>query len=117
LSHNGPAEALTEASHVPRLKPIPTRSRNPTTTGGGGKGSASESTLKGTTSHSGASETLLHRLAGPSVGKAGLARDQTDITRVIARVSEGSKYYEVSGYPGISGVFSIPLARRQRAPL
>ncbi|WWC94614.1 hypothetical protein V866_001461 [Kwoniella sp. B9012] len=32
-------------------------------------------------------------LAGPSVGKAGLMRDQTDINRIIAEASKGSKYY------------------------
>jgi hypothetical protein len=42
-----------------------------------------------------ASNTLLHRLAGPSTGKAGLAVDQTEITRVIAEASEGSKFYQV----------------------
>ncbi|WWC89166.1 uncharacterized protein L201_004084 [Kwoniella dendrophila CBS 6074] len=31
--------------------------------------------------------------AGPSVGKAGLMRDQTDINRIIAEASKGSKYY------------------------
>lgn len=30
-------------------------------------------------------------LAGPSVGKAGLVRDQTEINRVIAEASKGSK--------------------------
>ncbi|RSH87204.1 hypothetical protein EHS25_003113 [Saitozyma podzolica] len=32
-------------------------------------------------------------LAGPSVGKAGLVRDQTEINRVIAEASKGSKFY------------------------
>ncbi|CAG8742609.1 4602_t:CDS:2, partial [Acaulospora colombiana] len=41
-----------------------------------------------------ASNTLLHRLAGPSTGKAGLAVDQTEITRIIAEASEGSKFYQ-----------------------
>lgn len=48
------------------------------------------------TSHdilSGPSASLLHRLAGPSTGKAGLAKDQTEITRIIAEASEGSKFY------------------------
>lgn len=40
-------------------------------------------------------DALVHRLAGPSSGKAGLARDQTEINRVIAETSKGSKYYEV----------------------
>ena len=40
-------------------------------------------------------DPLVHRLAGPSSGKAGLARDQTEINRVIAETSKGSKYYEV----------------------
>ncbi|WVQ80235.1 hypothetical protein IAT38_002340 [Cryptococcus sp. DSM 104549] len=31
-------------------------------------------------------------LAGPSVGKAGLVRDQTEINRIIAEASKGSKY-------------------------
>ncbi|KAG8810363.1 hypothetical protein FRC19_004586, partial [Serendipita sp. 401] len=42
----------------------------------------------------GMSASLLHRLAGPSTGKAGLARDQTEITKVIAEASEGSKFYQ-----------------------
>ncbi|WVQ74022.1 hypothetical protein IAR50_003603 [Cryptococcus sp. DSM 104548] len=33
-------------------------------------------------------------LAGPSVGKAGLMRDQTEINRIIAEASKGSKYYK-----------------------
>lgn len=41
-----------------------------------------------------ASESLLKRLAGPSVTKAGLATDQTAINAVIAEVSKGSKFYE-----------------------
>jgi len=61
------------------------------------KGDTAESRPKGAKNDTGASASLLHRLAGPSVGKAGLARDQTEITRIIARASEGSKYYEVSG--------------------
>jgi len=40
-------------------------------------------------------DPLVHRLAGPSSGKAGLARDQTEINKVIAETSKGSKYYEV----------------------
>ncbi|KAI0369692.1 DNA/RNA polymerase [Pilatotrama ljubarskyi] len=40
------------------------------------------------------SESLLRRLAGPSVNKAGLAKDQTEINRIIAEVSKGSKFYE-----------------------
>nr|XP_019011014.1 DNA polymerase kappa subunit [Kwoniella pini CBS 10737]OCF49795.1 DNA polymerase kappa subunit [Kwoniella pini CBS 10737] len=32
--------------------------------------------------------------AGPSVGKAGLIRDQTEINKVIAEASKGSKYYQ-----------------------
>ncbi|KAI0762097.1 DNA/RNA polymerase [Trametes elegans] len=39
-------------------------------------------------------DSLLRRLAGPSVNKAGLAKDQTEINRVIAEVSKGSKFYE-----------------------
>ncbi|KAF7361929.1 IMS-domain-containing protein [Mycena venus] len=38
--------------------------------------------------------SLVKRLAGPSTGKAGLAKDQEDINRVIADVSKGSKFYE-----------------------
>ncbi|KAK7057229.1 IMS-domain-containing protein [Favolaschia claudopus] len=38
--------------------------------------------------------SLVKRLAGPSTGKAGLSKDQTDINRVIADVSKGSKFYE-----------------------
>ena len=40
-------------------------------------------------------DPLVHRLAGPSSGKAGLARDQTEINKIIAETSKGSKYYEV----------------------
>ncbi|KAJ6499342.1 IMS-domain-containing protein [Mycena sanguinolenta] len=38
--------------------------------------------------------SLVKRLAGPSTGKAGLAKDQNDINRLIADVSKGSKFYE-----------------------
>ncbi|OJT06968.1 DNA polymerase kappa [Trametes pubescens] len=38
--------------------------------------------------------SLLRRLAGPSVNKAGLAKDQTEINRIIAEASKGSKFYE-----------------------
>ncbi|KAJ6475326.1 DNA/RNA polymerase [Mycena vitilis] len=38
--------------------------------------------------------SLVKRLAGPSTGKAGLAKDQQDINRIIADVSKGSKFYE-----------------------
>lgn len=41
------------------------------------------------------SASLLKRLAGPSSGKAGLAKDQTEINRIIAEASKGSKFYEV----------------------
>ncbi|TCD70323.1 hypothetical protein EIP91_003952 [Steccherinum ochraceum] len=40
------------------------------------------------------SESLLRRLAGPSTTKAGLAKDQTDINKVIAEASKGSKFYD-----------------------
>ncbi|THV05009.1 DNA/RNA polymerase [Dendrothele bispora CBS 962.96] len=40
------------------------------------------------------SASLLKRLAGPSSGKAGLAKDQTEINRIIAEASKGSKFYE-----------------------
>ncbi|KAI0665939.1 DNA/RNA polymerase [Trametes maxima] len=40
------------------------------------------------------SDSLLRRLAGPSVNKAGLAKDQTEINLIIAEVSKGSKFYE-----------------------
>ncbi|GLB37670.1 putative impB/mucB/samB family protein [Lyophyllum shimeji] len=39
-------------------------------------------------------ESLVKRLAGPSTGKAGLAIDQTEINRIIAKASKGSKFYE-----------------------
>lgn len=42
------------------------------------------------------SESLLHRLAGPSVGKSGLAQDQKAITAVIAEASVGSKFFLVT---------------------
>jgi hypothetical protein len=38
-------------------------------------------------------DSLVKRLAGPSTGKAGLAKDQTDINRIIAEASKGSKFY------------------------
>ncbi|KAG6866757.1 hypothetical protein C0991_011416 [Blastosporella zonata] len=38
--------------------------------------------------------SLVSRLAGPSTGKAGLAKDQTEINRIIAEASKGSKFYE-----------------------
>ena len=59
-------------------------------------------------------ESLVKRLAGPSSGKAGfvrhfhifcfqnfkhrsrLAKDQTEINRIIAEASKGSKFYDVS---------------------
>ncbi|KAF9529242.1 DNA/RNA polymerase [Crepidotus variabilis] len=41
-----------------------------------------------------ATESLLHRMAGPSSGKAGLAKDQTEINRIIVEASKGSKFYE-----------------------
>lgn len=58
------------------------------------------------------SASFLRRLAGPSIMKAGyvpasredcmgltaigrLAKDQTDINRIIAEASKGSKFYEV----------------------
>ncbi|KAI0075742.1 DNA/RNA polymerase [Panus rudis PR-1116 ss-1] len=41
-----------------------------------------------------ATDSLLKRLAGPSTTKAGLAKDQTEINRIIAEASKGSKYYE-----------------------
>ncbi|ELU39333.1 DNA polymerase IV [Rhizoctonia solani AG-1 IA] len=40
-------------------------------------------------------DSLLKRLSGPSSGKAGLAKDQTEINKIIAEVSKGSKFYEV----------------------
>ncbi|KAJ2916746.1 hypothetical protein MD484_g3655, partial [Candolleomyces efflorescens] len=39
-------------------------------------------------------DSLLRRLAGPSATKAGLALDQSEINRIIAEVSKGSKFYE-----------------------
>ncbi|KIY74363.1 IMS-domain-containing protein [Cylindrobasidium torrendii FP15055 ss-10] len=39
-------------------------------------------------------DSLVRRLAGPSAGKAGLATDQSDINRIIAEASKGSKFYE-----------------------
>ncbi|KAL6310385.1 DNA/RNA polymerase [Sparassis latifolia] len=40
------------------------------------------------------SESLVKRLAGPSTTKAGLAKDQSEINRIIAEASKGSKFYE-----------------------
>ncbi|KAI0744213.1 DNA/RNA polymerase [Daedaleopsis nitida] len=40
------------------------------------------------------SDSLVRRLAGPSTTKAGLAKDQSDINRIIAEASKGSKFYE-----------------------
>lgn len=39
-------------------------------------------------------DSLVKRLAGPSTTKAGLAKDQSEINRVIAEASKGSKFYE-----------------------
>ncbi|KAL1680328.1 hypothetical protein EV122DRAFT_208059 [Schizophyllum commune] len=39
-------------------------------------------------------DSLVKRLAGPSTGKAGLAKDQTEINRIIAEASKGSKFYD-----------------------
>ncbi|KAG8754499.1 hypothetical protein FRC12_011168, partial [Ceratobasidium sp. 428] len=39
-------------------------------------------------------DSLLKRLSGPSSGKAGLAKDQAEINKIIADVSKGSKFYE-----------------------
>lgn len=38
--------------------------------------------------------TFLRRLAGQSVNKAGLAKDQSEVNRIIWEASKGSKYYE-----------------------
>ncbi|ETW80514.1 hypothetical protein HETIRDRAFT_46153 [Heterobasidion irregulare TC 32-1] len=38
--------------------------------------------------------SLVKRLAGPSTTKAGLAKDQSEINRIIAEVSKGSQFYE-----------------------
>lgn len=38
--------------------------------------------------------SLISRLAGPSTGKAGLAKDQTEINRIIAEASKGSPFFE-----------------------
>ncbi|KIY44402.1 DNA/RNA polymerase [Fistulina hepatica ATCC 64428] len=38
--------------------------------------------------------SLVKRLAGPSTGKAGLAKDQTEINAIIAEASKGSQFYE-----------------------
>ncbi|KAH8119422.1 DNA/RNA polymerase [Phellopilus nigrolimitatus] len=37
--------------------------------------------------------SFLRRLAGPSAHKAGIAKDQTEVNRLIAEVSRGSKFY------------------------
>ncbi|EJU04281.1 DNA/RNA polymerase [Dacryopinax primogenitus] len=39
-------------------------------------------------------DSLVKRLAGPSTNKAGLAQDQSEINRIIAEASKGSKFYE-----------------------
>lgn len=41
-----------------------------------------------------AEDSLARRLAGQSVNKAGLQKDQTEINKVIAEASKGSKFYE-----------------------
>ncbi|EGO00102.1 hypothetical protein SERLA73DRAFT_53034 [Serpula lacrymans var. lacrymans S7.3] len=38
--------------------------------------------------------SLVKRLAGPSTTKAGLAKDQSEINRIIAEASKGSKFYD-----------------------
>ena len=40
-------------------------------------------------------DTLVKRLAGASVTKAGLTKDQRAINDIIAKASKGSKFYEV----------------------
>lgn len=86
-SHSDSSKTLAKDLYVQPSKPSSSRQRLTTTT----TGSVSKSE-PATDIH------LLQRLAGPSVGKAGLARDQTEITRLIARASEGSKYYEVGAH-------------------
>ncbi|TFY79901.1 hypothetical protein EWM64_g4108 [Hericium alpestre] len=39
-------------------------------------------------------DSLVKRLAGPSTTKAGLAKDQSEINRIIADASKGSAFYE-----------------------
>ncbi|KZT66386.1 DNA/RNA polymerase [Daedalea quercina L-15889] len=59
--------------------------------------STGTSNLKGATDApepSQQTDSLLRRLAGPSVTKAGLAKDQSEINRIIAEASKGSKFYE-----------------------
>ncbi|KAG6813377.1 hypothetical protein H0H92_011643 [Tricholoma furcatifolium] len=53
--------------------------------------------MPGTTAEPSTSQetsSLVTRLAGPSTGKAGLVKDQTEINRLIADASKGSKFYE-----------------------
>jgi len=69
-----------------------------------------------------APDSLLHRMAGPSSGKAGqvalanpkhnlivtilsLAKDQTEINHIILEASKGSKFYEVRVFDGGFVVF------------
>ncbi|KAF8160747.1 hypothetical protein B0H34DRAFT_350409 [Crassisporium funariophilum] len=50
--------------------------------------------IKGKPEGSQETASLVKRLAGPSSGKAGLAKDQTEINRIISEASKGSKFYE-----------------------
>ena len=65
------------------------------------EGPSAADALSNTIMSSQTSESLLKRLAGPSTGKAGLAKDQTEINRIIAGASKGSRFYEVG--PGRHG--------------
>ncbi|CED84193.1 Predicted DNA damage inducible protein [Phaffia rhodozyma] len=40
------------------------------------------------------SDSMLRRMAGQSVNKAGLKKDQSEINKIIAEASKGSKFYE-----------------------
>ncbi|EPQ29416.1 uncharacterized protein PFL1_03171 [Pseudozyma flocculosa PF-1] len=57
----------------------------------GAVGTASDAA---TAKHDDGLESLRRRMAGPSSGKAGLAKDQDEINRIIYEASKGSKFFE-----------------------
>jgi len=62
------------------------------------------------------SESLLKRLAGPSTGKAGLAKDQTEINRIIGEASKGSRFYEVglTSHESTDATFELLVVQNEK---
>ncbi|GAA94069.1 uncharacterized protein L969DRAFT_71614 [Mixia osmundae IAM 14324] len=74
-------EELTVAEHLPgQLLPK---------SGLSGKGKARQTPH---TAKEGATESFLHRLAGPSTGKSGLTRDPAEVRQIIWEASKGSAF-------------------------